>query len=592
MSAAAGRGHMQGEQSDQGLSSPLAFTSAREILTAVGEVVYEWSIADDRIRWGANAEAVLKIGSLDKISTGRGFAGLLDSNNLTSRHDAVLNGANQDGGDGVVYQVQYSFNPGGREDAQRLWIEDIGRWYGGPDGRPARAHGVLRVINERYEREQRLAFLSRYDELTGFFNRSHLTTVLGEALHSAKRFRQSIAFMIVGIDNFGNINNAYGFDIADQVLAVVAKRLKAQLRDGDVIGRYSGNKLGLILMNCEEGDMQKAAERFHAAVRDHVVTTDAGSVAVTVSIGAVSAPRYGRSVNQAMVRAQEALHDARQRGFGRFAAYAPSPVREALRRSNAALSTELVSTLKDGRFRLAFQPVVEIATNLVDCCEVLLRLERPNGEIVPATEFVALSESLGLVRLLDHRALDLTLEALARFPKTRLSLNVSAETVGETEWLAHLTAAVMRDPALAGRLVVEITETVVIRNLDEVSRFIAMVHGLGCQVALDDFGAGFTSFRNLRDLNVDLVKIDGSFVQDLPRNKDDQVFVRALVDLARNFGKKTVAEWVQDADTVALLKAWGVDCIQGNLTGAASLSYPWPVGASISELDEGGLIAD
>jgi diguanylate cyclase (GGDEF)-like protein len=555
----------------------LVSADARDILTAVGEAVYEWSIATDTIRWGANACEVLHVGSLDQIATGSGFAALLDPANLGNRHDAVLNGSGVDQGNGVAYQVQYALLPGGPGSEERLWLEDIGRWYADGGGRPARAHGVLRVINERYEREQRLAFLSRYDELTGFFNRTHLLTVLGDALLNAKRFRHSVAFMIVAADNFRAINEAYGFDVADQVFAAIARRIKSQLRDGDAIGRYSGNKLGLVLMNCDEADMNAAAERFHAAVRDDVITTEASSVAVTVSIGGVALPRQGRTVNEALARAQEGLHLARLRGSGRFMAYAHSPSRQARRRGNAALSSELVAALNEKRLKLAFQPVVDTISRKPVFHEALLRLERPNGVIVPAIDFVALSERLGLIRLLDHHVLQQSIEVLMAAPEAKISLNVSAETVGENEWLSHLAAAIARNPSIAGRLIVEITETAVIRNLDEASRFVATIHDLGCRIAIDDFGAGYTSSRNLRMLAVDLVKIDGAFVENLPKSRDDQAFVRTLIDLARNFDIETVAEWVQDKETVALVTKWGVDCIQGNLTGMASLDWPWVV---------------
>jgi diguanylate cyclase (GGDEF)-like protein len=550
-----------------GTSVPVA---AREILTAVGEVVYDWSIPEDTIGWGENALGVLGVASLDRIATGRGFAALLDPANPNSRHDTVLNASAADKGGGVAYQVQYSLLPDGKGSTRKLWIEDIGRWYAGADGRPARAHGVLRVINERYEREQRLAFLSRYDDLTGYFNRPHLLATLGDALLHARRFRGSIAFLIVAIDNFGMINEAYGFDIADQVFAAVARRIKSQLRGGDAIGRYSGSKLGLVMMNCDENDMLAAAERFHAAMRDEVVVTETGSVAVTVSIGGVALPRHGRTINEAMSRAHEGLHLARLRGHGHFVGYTFSPARQAQRRDNAVLSSELVAALNERRLGLAFQPVVDIRSRKPAFHEALVRIDRPGGRLVDGGDLVAVAERLGLIRLIDRRVLELALDALVAAPERTISINVSADTVGDSEWIGHLAATLAARPGLAARLIVEITETAMIRNLEEASHFVAMLNDLGCRVAIDDFGAGFSSFRNLRVLDVDIVKIDGSFIEHLPRSPDDQVFVRSLVELARSFGIATVAEWVQDEETVAILAGWGVDFVQGRLTGAAN----------------------
>ena len=556
------------------------------ILAAVGGVAYEWTIADDRIRWGAGAAEVLGVPSLEAIATGRDFTSLLDPASTTSRHDVVLNSNGVDDGAGVSYEVQYTLLPDRGQGKKRLVIEDAGRWFADENGQVARARGVVRVINERAERDERRAFLTRYDELTGFFNRSHLLAVLGEAIADAKRLRSPIAFLIVAIDNFRAINEAYDFDTADQVFAAVGRRIRAELREGDAIGRYSGNKLGILLMNCSESDMHAAAERFHAVVRQDIITTETSAVAVTVSIGGVNLPRHGRTVREAMARAQEGLHQARKRGYGHFVAYAPSPSRDARQRTNAALSSELVAALNDRRLKLSFQPVVDIASRAVVFHEGLLRLERADGSVAMAEDFIELCESLGLIRLIDHYVLARTLEALEAAPEARISLNISAETVGDAEWLSRIAAAVARRPDLSGRLIVEITETAVIRSLDEATSFVATLHDLGCPLALDDFGAGFSSFRGLRALNADIIKIAGMFLKNLQNDPDDRVFIEALVAIARHFDMKIVAEWVEDEATVKLLSEFGVDMIQGNLIGAATTQWPWgqrPVGREMRE---------
>ncbi len=248
-----------------------------EILAAVGEVAYDWSIGDDVIRWGANALDILGVASPERIATGRGFAALVEAGDQTSRYDAIHDGAT-DKGAGVQFQARYSLLPDGPGGSRRLWIEDIGRWYAGPGGRPRRAHGVLRVINDRHEREQRLAYLSRYDERTECFNRTHLLATLDKATTDADRLGRTLAFFLVSVDNLRAINEAYGFEIAEQTLGTVAQRIMQGLRRGDTIGRFSGGKLGLVLTDCDEETMRVAASRFHAAVRDEVIDIGAGSL--------------------------------------------------------------------------------------------------------------------------------------------------------------------------------------------------------------------------------------------------------------------------------------------------------------------------
>ncbi len=545
---------------------------AGDILALVGEVAYRWAIGSDTLTWEGDVEAVLGIAA-PALATGRAFATLLDPENVSGRYDAVFGGSASDRGGGVAYQAEYALRPGGAAGPV-LWVEDCGRWFGDGGTRPARAHGVMRLINDRRERDKRLAFRSRHDELTGFFNRAHLIDLIGESLETTQRFRNSAAFLLIAVDNFRVINESYGYETADQVLAAVARRVRSRLRGADTIGRFSGNKIGVLLSDADEITMRAAADRFLAAVRDEVVATDNGAIAVSASIGGVVLPRNGRTVGEVVSRAEEGLHVARSDGQARFSSYVYSTAREEARKANAALSVELINGLKENRIRLAFQPVVDILTRKPAFHEALLRLVRPDGEIVPASVFIPLSERLGLVRLLDQRALELAIEALVAAPTAKLSLNVTADTAGGPSWLAHLRKAAAAHPGLAERLIVEITESSAIRSVDAAKAFIAAIRDLGCSVAMDDFGAGQTSFRNLRLLDLDIVKIDGAFVQNLAASTDDQVFVRALLELAANFGLRTVAEWVQDEESADILRAWGITYLQGELTGVAVMDWP------------------
>ncbi len=155
----------------------------------------------------------------------------------------------------MPYQVQYALHPAGAEKS--LWIEDIGRWFADANGKPARAHGIVRVINERHDQEERLTYLSRFDGLTGEMNRFHLTEVLETTLKQALAQRNSCGFMLVAIDNLARINESYGFDVADEAIGAVAKRLRTKMRGGDQLGRFSGNKFGIILNTCTPDDMER-----------------------------------------------------------------------------------------------------------------------------------------------------------------------------------------------------------------------------------------------------------------------------------------------------------------------------------------------
>jgi EAL domain-containing protein (putative c-di-GMP-specific phosphodiesterase class I) len=199
-------------------------------------------------------------------------------------------------------------------------------------------------------------------------------------------------------------------------------------------------------------------------------------------------------------------------------------------------------------------------------------MERTDGELVSAGHFIEISEQLGLSRLIDKRTLEMALALLKRHPELTLSVNVSSLTANDPEWLATLQRLTADDPALTRRLIVEITETSVIVDMDMMKSFVDTLRELGCRIAIDDFGAGYTSFKNLKALQVDMVKIDGAFVKDLMADQADQAFIRTMVELARNFKLETVAEWVGDEEAARFLSRAGIDYLQGYYFGQPILA--------------------
>jgi diguanylate cyclase (GGDEF)-like protein len=552
------------------LTSVLPQASA--ILACLGQAAFVWDIASDEIAWTDHLASVFPDIPAASLATGGEFAKLIEP--LRSiRTDALTSSSAVDRGDGVPYRIEYGVRASTSHPV--LWIEESGCWFAGADGKPARVQGIVRIDNERHAREEQLLKLSRHDPLTGELNRTHLIASLAESIEEAMRFRSSFAFMLIGIDHLARINDAFGFDVADQVISDVAKRIRARLRGGDVLGRFSGNKFGLVLKNCTVDDMNIAAERFLAGIRDDVVPTKSGPVSVTASIGAVSVPRYARNADEAINRAQETLDMAKRRRAGSFLVWRPNVERDAQRRVNIRVTDEIVTALNERRIVMAFEPVVDARTREPAFHECLVRMQQDDGQFLLAPDIVPVAEKLGLIRLVDHRVLELVVAELAAAPGVQLSLNISPDTTMDPDWWASIESLMRAHPGVAERLIVEITETVAIQDIDDVRGFVTRLKNFGSKIAIDDFGAGYTSFRNLRKLGVDIVKIDGAFVQNIPRSADDAAFVQTLIDLARRLGIKTVAEWVQDEESASMLRDWGCDYIQGRLIGLASSDRPW-----------------
>jgi diguanylate cyclase (GGDEF)-like protein len=543
-----------------------------QILRSVGDIAYEWKIDTDAIVWSDNAAERFGVASRDAIANGRAWAQCVEAAPGQSRFDAVTRTGLRDEGKGVPYQVQYAFRP---EGGEQIWVEDIGRWFGGSDGLPARAHGVVRIVTERHRREAELERLAYYDAHTGEMNRNRLVETLAATLDESIRFRTSCGFLLVAIDNLGHLNQAYGYSAADEAIVQVAKRIRSQMRGADHLGLFSGNKFGLILKDCTPEDIVVASERLLGSVRNDPIQTSAGTLAITITIGGITAPRHARTVDEILSRAQDALDSARSRRPGSFMPYQPNVERDAKREENVRATDEIVAALNERRITLAYEPVVEAASRHTAFYECLMRVRRVDGGFAHANEIIPVAERLGLVRLLDHRALEMVVQELSAAPALRASVNVSPASTTDPNWWNGLGGLLKAHAGVGERLIIEITETAVIRDIDEAKGFVARVKDLGCKIAIDDFGAGYTSFRNLRKLGVDIVKIDGDFIHNIARSEDDRAFVHTLIDLTHRLGLKTVAEWVKDEEAAELLRGWGCDYLQGELVGLASIERPW-----------------
>ena len=553
---------------------PIAENIERAI-KAASEAAYSWSLANDEITWSENTPDILGC-AVENVKSGKLFANLLDVDNMTSRYETIMNSQLRDEGKGVPYHLEYMFRSDGRGNPKVVWVEDQGRWFAGPNGQPLEAYGTIRRIDERHRRDQQLNFLGNCDPLTGMMNRGRMTEALSEAISVATKEQRSCAFAIAAVNNLPVMNEAYGFGVADEVIIALGSRLRKVMRAGDGIARFSGGKFGIILNECNQDELKTALDRFLSIVRDSVIETTSGPVWAMLSIGAVALPLHATDAQGATTKADEALSEATRQPSDGYIIYKPSEQRSLERALNARCATEIVQCLKEERFKLAYQPIVSALTGEVAMHEALLRMaDSTSGELITAGHLVPISESLGLVRLIDRAVMQMIVKTLNTHPDAKLSMNVSGTTAMDPRWHSQLLEILAANSDVAGRLTVEITETVALSNIPSTRQFVESLRKLGASVAIDDFGSGFTSFRNLRDLPVNIIKLDGSFCQDLRNNNENEYIVRSLIDLAGKFKIKTVAEWVQQPEDAEALRSWGVDYLQGNLFGSASMVIPW-----------------
>ncbi len=556
------------------------------ILRAVGQASYLWDIESGKLSWSDNFPGLVGLGPETDISSSRAFDRLLSSESHETRFAAVQASADQEiDEDGCCYQCTYAINPDHLQDKETVWLEDTGRWYPDDRGRPQRAEGIVRIVNDRRKNEDFLKRRSDFDDLTGLPNRRFLQERIGETISNGLVNSESAAFAILALCDFERVNEVYGFSVGDEVLEIVAGKLSDCMREKDLTARFSGAKFGLIFNKCQTNEIFVAARRIMNSVNDQLIRTSKGPVSLRLAMGACLLPHHARQPIEAVSAASDALDRARRERGLRLSVHDPDPEIHEHRLAKSRLLSRFVDALEEGRLQLAFQPVVDADSRGTVYHEALLRIDDCDDGIVEDAGFIKLAEDLGLMRLVDMHALELVMAALKKHRSARLSLNATHESLNDGDWLSALASGLAYDDDVASRLTIEVTESQIPNDISETAKCIRLVQEMGCQVAIDDFGAGYTSFSHLKDLAVDIVKIDGSFCRDLKKDPRNGIFLKAMQDLASTFDVKTVVEWVEDENTASRLKNWGFDFLQGGLFGMPNSRPPW-------ESSDTSLVAD
>jgi diguanylate cyclase (GGDEF)-like protein len=531
-------------------------------LEAAGDAAYSWELEGDRIAWSGRFPAS-GIDPGAEPETGRLFAGRIHPDDLVQRQ--LMLAAHFDGDAGFDCEYRLRDSEGGF-----AWVQERGRVERDPAGRPLRMLGVIRAIGDRKAHETRLERLANYDELTGHFNKTRLREAVDQIIAANQRTDIPAAFLSIGVDNMNVINDAFGYEAADTVLIEVGRRLDNCLRVSDLIGRLGGDRFGIVLSHCAAEHVAVAAEKILAAVNSSPVLTERGLVYATVSIGSASFPDQGTTSYDVITRAETALAEAKRAGRDCCVHYRMTEAQRERRRHSLSIGEKVQAALREHRVLFAFQPVVSAETEEVDYYECLLRMRDDDGRIVAAGEFVPIVEQLGFIRLVDRYVLDQAIEELGAHPGVRLGINISGLTAADRPWLRMLISMLRNRPEIASRLVVEITETAALYDIEESARFVGTVREAGCRVALDDFGAGHTSLRHLQSLAVDT-----AFVRNVAASPENQVFLRHLLGLAKAFGFSTVAECVETAEEAAILRREGIGYLQGYYFGRPTIERAW-----------------
>ncbi len=465
-------------------------------------------------------------------------------------------------------------------DGHDIWTLLSGSLVQGAEGRGREAVIQVLDISERKTFEGRLQHLADHDALTGLVNRRRFEHELDRSLAHAERYGSKGAVILLDLDGFKYINDALGHSVGDELIMRVAGIIRGTLRETDLVARIGGDEFAAILPEADAHTAAIVAEKLLSAIRRQgSVTTSAQRQArVTTSIGVtVFDGTRGLTGEDLLVEADIAMYDAKDAGRDGVKVYRDEERSRERINVRATWLERLRSAVGDDRFRLFAQPILSFDETGVPWHELLLRYMDDNGDLVPPGAFLPIAERFDLIGEIDRwvlgEAVRMLHEEHSAGRDVALAVNLSGRTMSDPGLGEYLEALLAARPIQPGRLVIEVTETAAIVNIDRARRLAERLHALGCRFALDDFGAGFASFYYLKHLAFDYLKIDGEFVRQLVHDPTDQLVIEAVVNIARGLGTRTVAEFVGDEPTVALLQRLGVDYGQGY-----HLGMPVPVG--------------
>ncbi len=446
----------------------------------------------------------------------------------------------------LVTRQGYPVSDSGRDLVGYLWVfEDVTR--------------------ERQTADQ-ILYLAERDPLTGLYNRHRFQEELNRVLTHSERRKAVSALLFFDIDEFKHVNDTFGHRTGDALLVRVAGEVSAQVRRNEVFARLGGDEFAILCPNVTAAEVQSLAERIVRAIARIPFDFEGNQLRLTCSLGIALYPSHAGTSEDLVAHADAAMYQAKEAGKNTWRMYKEDSATSQRMITRLNWNERIEDALENDRLRLHFQGIYAFSNNQLRHHEALVRMEDkddPEHPIMP-NAFIPVAEKSGKILDIDRWVIGECISLLSMHPQVpAIALNLSGRSLGEPSLPRFIADALRREEVSPARLIVEITETAAVSDLHDAQRFIDAMREAGTQTCLDDFGAGFSSFAYLKHLNVDMLKIDGQFVKNLPADHNNQVFVRAIIEVARGLHKRTVAECIEDEGSLEMLRALGVDLGQG-----------------------------
>ncbi|WP_442684107.1 bifunctional diguanylate cyclase/phosphodiesterase [Stenotrophomonas sp. JC08] len=425
---------------------------------------------------------------------------------------------------------------------------------------------VQEDVSHQRRTAQQLVRLAHHDPLTGLYNRRRFENDLTSFFHDAQHTPCQAALLFFDLDEFKYINDTFGHRAGDAVLNRLALEVRTLVRSGETLFRLGGDEFAVMMPHASQYDAQHLAERIVQRIARTPLRLLEQTVRLGASLGIAHFPTHADNADDLVAHADAAMYQAKHQGKNRWNLYRPDRDSSREMASRLVWNDRIARALEQDLLCLHFQGVYHADDGRLAHLEALIRMrdEVHTGQLIMPGQFIVPAERSGKILEIDRWVIHQCIKLLASHPQLpAIAINISGRSFDDPELPVWIGSQLQRQRVAPQRLLVELTETAAISDMGDAARFIAALRETGCPICLDDFGTGFASFAYLKNLQADVLKIDGMFIRNLPDERDNQVFVRAIIEVAHGMGKLAVAEFVEDADTLQMLREMGVDMVQG-----------------------------
>jgi diguanylate cyclase (GGDEF)-like protein len=429
--------------------------------------------------------------------------------------------------------------------------------------------------SERNLAEEQSMWIATHDPLTNLHNRRYFQSEFEKSLNQAKRYQSKVTLFYLDLDNFKIINDTQGHQAGDKLLIAVADSLTKLIRNTDLICRIGGDEFAIITAISDLVGLISLATKINHNLNQICFDESKTAYSVGSSIGIAVYPEHGLTTHQLLANADLAMYKAKETAFNLFHIYDPAIDYNQELKKKLDWQSFIEKALRNNWLQLYYQPILDLQSNQISHYECLLRIIDDEGEITMPFEFIQYAENLGLIELVDITIINLAINKHKELQKTnqkhlKLAINLSGKSINSEKIKIEIKQLLSLTGVAAEKIIFEITETSAVENFTSAKLFINQIKDLGCHIALDDFGTGFSSFYYLKNMSFDYIKIDGAFIKGIETDKEDRVFVKALSEVAHALGKKTIAEFVETENIVAILKELNINYAQGYHIGKPS----------------------